>query len=171
MTVTIHADHPFAEPHEDPVRRFRGRVGGTVSLWTTGSGADRAGLTVTSYLVANGEPAHVLGLVDAESELAEVAAGTGTVAVQLLEWRHRDLAEVFAGQLPSPGGPFRSAEWHPTEWGPVLTDAPAWAGLRLLGEPRTAGWSLLLEGLLEHVEVGESSSPLLHRRGRYLTLG
>ena len=32
--VTIHAEHPFRDPEPDPVRRFRGRVGGTVSLWT-----------------------------------------------------------------------------------------------------------------------------------------
>jgi flavin reductase (DIM6/NTAB) family NADH-FMN oxidoreductase RutF len=79
--MTIHSDHPFAEPQQDPVRRFRGRVGGTVSLWTTGSGSARAGLTVTSYLVANGDPPHVLGLVDPESELAEAVVDTGTVVV------------------------------------------------------------------------------------------
>lgn len=171
MTVTIHTEHPFADPDDDPIRRLRGRVGGTVSLWTAGSGADRAGLTVTSYLVANGEPPHVLGLVDAESELAEAADDGATLTVQLLEWRHRDLAEVFAGLLPSPGGPFRAGEWEQTSWGPVLTDASAWAGVRLVGGSRTVGWSSLLEGVIEHVEVGESSSPLLHRRGRYVTVG
>jgi flavin reductase (DIM6/NTAB) family NADH-FMN oxidoreductase RutF len=168
--VTIHSEHPFAEHDDDPVRRLRGRVGGTVSLWTTGSGSDRAGLTVTSYVVANGEPPHVLGLVDPESELAESAARTGTLVLQLLEWRHRDVAETFAGLLPSPGGPFRAGTWQGTDWGPVLVGASAWAGVRLSGHPRTVGWSLLLEGSVEHVEVGESQRPLLHRRGRYLTL-
>lgn len=170
VLVTIHSDHPFAEPHDDSVRRVRGRIGGTVSLWTTGSERGRAGLTVTSYTVANGDPAQVLGLVDPESELADAVAETGTVVVQLLEWRHRDLAETFAGQLPAPGGPFRAAAWAATTWGPVLSDATAWMGVRLAERPRTVGWSLLLEGVVEHVEVGESSSPLLHRRGRYLTL-
>lgn len=170
MLVTIHSEHPFADPDDDPVRRFRGRVGGAVSLWTTGAGAARAGLTVTSYAVANGDPAQVIGLVDPESELADAVADSRAVVVQLLEWRHRDLAETFAGLLPSPGGPFRAGEWTPTAWGPALTDATAWAGVRLLGEPRTVGWSLLLEGAVEHVEVRESTRPLLHRRGRYLTL-
>lgn len=169
MVVTIHSEHPFADPQDDPVRRLRGRVGGTVSLWTTGDEGSRAGLTVTSYAVANGAPAHVLGLVDPESELADAVAGTGTVVLQLLEWRHRDLAETFAGLFPSPGGPFRAAEWSPTAWGPVLADATAWAGVRLVGEPRTVGWSLLLEGAVEHVELQESTAPLLHRRGRYRT--
>jgi flavin reductase (DIM6/NTAB) family NADH-FMN oxidoreductase RutF len=165
--MTIHSGHPFAEPREDPIRRFRGRVGGTVSLWTTGSGTARAGLTVTSYLVANGEPPHVLGLVDPESELGEAVVHTGTVVVQLLDWRHRDLAETFAGLLPSPGGPFRAGTWEETRWGPVLADTSAWVGVRLSGEARSAGWSLLLAGHVEHVEVGDPGAALMHRRGRY----
>ena len=32
--MTIHDTHPFADPHPDPVRRFRGRLGGAVTLWT-----------------------------------------------------------------------------------------------------------------------------------------
>ena len=47
--------NPFAGA-DDPVRRFRGRLGGAVSLWTTGEGAARTGLTVSSLMVANGEP-------------------------------------------------------------------------------------------------------------------
>jgi flavin reductase (DIM6/NTAB) family NADH-FMN oxidoreductase RutF len=168
--VTIHSDHPFAEPQDDPLRRWRGRVGGTVSLWTTGSGPTRAGLTLTSYVVVHGDPAHVLGAVDPESELAEAAADGAAVVVQLLEWRHRELAETFAGQLPSPGGPFRAGRWEQTEWGPVLSDTAAWLGLRLVGEPRPVGWSLLLDGAVEHVHLGDSDRPLLHRRGRYLPL-
>jgi flavin reductase (DIM6/NTAB) family NADH-FMN oxidoreductase RutF len=173
VLVTIHTEHPFADPDDDPVRRFRGQVGGTVSLWTTGPTTDGqlAGLTVTSYVVANGAPAHVLGLVDPESDLADAAAATGTLVVQVLAWRHRALAETFAGLLPSPGGAFRAGTWEQTAWGPALTDAIAWAGVRLLGEPRTAGWSLVLEGVVEHVELGDQGDPLLHRRGRYLTLG
>lgn len=171
MVVTIHSEHPFADPDDDPVRRFRGRVGGAVSLWTTGVGASRAGLTVTSYVVAHGDPAHVIGLVDPESELADAVGETEVAVVQLLEWRHRDVAQTFAGLMPSPGGLFRVGEWLETEWGPALSDAGAWAGVRILGRPRTAGWSLVLEGAIEHVELGESAEPLFHRRGRYLRPG
>ena len=165
--VTIHTEHPFAEPNDDPVRRFRGRLGGTVSLWTTGDGEARAGLTVSSFMVAHGDPAHVLALLDPDSDLARTALTTGTAVVQLLEWRHRDLAEAFAGLLPSPGGPFRTGDWRQTGWGPVLTSASAWAGVRLQPEPREIGWSVLVDGVVEHVEVGESTTPLVHYRGRY----
>ncbi|MGH3508669.1 MAG: flavin reductase, partial [Nocardioidaceae bacterium] len=60
--MTIRSEHPFAdpEPARDVVRRFRGRLGGTVSVWTSGSGDGRVGLTVSSLVVAQGEPGHVL---------------------------------------------------------------------------------------------------------------
>lgn len=169
--MTIHSEHPFADAVEDPVRRFRGRLGGGVSLWTSGTEARRAGLTVTSLLVAHGQPAHVLGALDPDSDLAEVAAETGTVVVQLLEWQHRDLAEAFAGLAPAPGGVFRLGAWEQTEWGPVLRTASAWVGLRLQEPSRTIGWSLLLDGTMERVWLGETTAPLVHRRGRYLRPG
>jgi flavin reductase (DIM6/NTAB) family NADH-FMN oxidoreductase RutF len=171
--MTIHSEHPFvpAEAERDPVRRLRGRVGGTVSLWTSGSGAERAGLTVSSYLVSPGEPAHVIGLLHPESELLERLLETGTAAVQLLQWRDRELADVFAGLFPAPGGAFRRGTWEQTPWGPVLTTASAWAGVRLPGDQdarRPAGWSDLVDTIVETVVIRDEDRPLVHRRGRYL---
>lgn len=168
--MTIHADHPFAGGDDDPVRRFRGRLGGTVSLWTAGEERERAGLTVTSFLLAHGSPARVVGALDPESELVELLAERRSGTVALLEWGHRDLAETFAGLLPSPGGAFRAGEWHQSAWGPVPVGCSAWLGMRLAEDPRPVGWSMLVEAEVEHVEVGESHQPLLHRRGRYRTL-
>jgi flavin reductase (DIM6/NTAB) family NADH-FMN oxidoreductase RutF len=171
--MTIHDTHPFLEPEpdRDPVRRLRGRLGGTVTLWTAGSGRARTGLTVSSMMLAHGDPAHALALVDPESELAAAVEGSGTAVVQLLEWSHRDLAEAFAGMMPAPGGAFRMASWQETEWGPRLDGASAWAGVRLHEPPQSVGWSLLLDGLVEHVQIEQESEPLLHRRGRYHRLG
>ena len=168
--VTIHSTHPFADPeHErDAVRRLRGRLGGTVTVWTAGAGPARAGLTVASLMVANGEPAHVLALVDPDSDLAATVEDTGACVVSVLEWPHRDLAEAFAGLAPAPGGVFTLGSWTDTDWGPRLEGASAWAGLRQAGEPREVGWSLLLDMTVEHLELGEESAPLVHRRGRYV---
>jgi flavin reductase (DIM6/NTAB) family NADH-FMN oxidoreductase RutF len=168
--VTIHSEHPFAEPESerDPVRRLRGRLGGAVTLWTTGEGRSRAGLTVSSLMIANGDPAHVLALVDPDSDFADAVEDTGTAVVQLLEWPHRDLAEAFAGLAPAPGGPFRTGTWVDTEWGPRLEGASTWAGVRVTSQQREVGWSLLLDMTVEHVEVGEEREPLVHRRGRYV---
>jgi flavin reductase (DIM6/NTAB) family NADH-FMN oxidoreductase RutF len=169
--VTIHGEHPFADPDDDrdAARRFRGRLGGAVSLWTadTSDHRGRAGLTVSSLMVAAGDPAHLLALVDPESDLAAALLETRIAVVQLLEWDHQQLAEAFASRFPSPGGPFRMAEWAETAWGPRLADASTWAGVRLAEEPRPVGWYTLVDAVVEHVEVGPETAPLLHRRGQY----
>lgn len=172
-SVTIHSEHPFLPPADqrDAVRRFRGRLGGTVTLWTTGQGTaarDRVGLTVSSLLVAGGEPAHVLALLDPDSYFSEALQRDRVAVVQLLEWEHRDLADAFAGMAPAPGGAFRMGEWKKTEWGPLLVGASAWAGVRLIQEEsRSVGWSVLADCVIEHAELGVETAPLVHRRGRY----
>jgi len=166
-SVTIHAEHPFLDPDPDPVRRLRGRLGGTVTLWTAGTDDARAGLTVSSVMVANGDPARVLGLLDPDSDLADALVRTGRGVVQLLGWRHRDLAEAFAGTAPAPGGPFRMADFEPTAWGPRLVDAGTWAGVSV-ESASPVGWSTLVTCVLDEVSVGDDVAPLVHRRGRYV---
>ena len=166
--VTIHSDHPFLEPERDPVRQLRGRLGGVVTLWTAGQGErplDRAGLTVTSALVANGEPPRLLALLDPDSDLADLLTETGLAMVSVLSWEDRDLAEAFGGTAPAPGGAFRQAEFVPTPWGPRLASATTWAGVRLESTAEV-GWSVLVTCVLEEVSVGDDD-PLVHRRGRY----
>jgi flavin reductase (DIM6/NTAB) family NADH-FMN oxidoreductase RutF len=165
--LTIHSGHPFLDPEPDPVRRLRGRVTGTVALLTAGDDRGRAGLTVTSLMVANGETPRILALVDPDSDLADVVARTRRAVVQLLSWTHRDLAEAFAGTAPAPGGPFRAADFEETPWGPRLAGAVTWAGARLESEAEV-GWSTLLTLLVDEVSVGDDDQPLVHRRGRYV---
>ncbi len=167
--MTIHSGHPFLPPEDDrrPVRRLRGRLACGVTVVATGTGRDRAGLTVASLLVADGEPALILALVDDEAELSAAVRRTGVAAVSMLGWEHRAVADVSAGTAPSPGGAFRTGTWTDTAWGPVLVDCQAWAGCRAVGEPRDLGWSLLLELEVERVEIGPEGDPLIHHRGRY----
>lgn len=171
--VTIHGEHPFLDPHADPVRRLRGRLGGAVTLWTSGggdSGTARAGLTVSSVMVAGGEPARVLGLLDPDSDLRAAMGTTGRAVVHLLQWSHRDLAEAFAGQMPAPGGLFTLGEWEQTAHGPRLLTAPTWASVELESTEQV-GWSDLVVARLVGVEVGDDGTPLEHRRGRYRRTG
>ena len=168
--MTIHSSHPFLEPEGErsPVRRLRGRLGGAVSLWTTGTGpADRAGLTVTSWLVADGEPGRVLALLDPDSDLADSLLATGRGVVQLLSWEHRDLADAFAGVAPAPGGPWRMAGWVDTDHGPRLASATTWALVSVESGADT-GWSHLVTCTIDSIEVGDDDDPLCHRRGRYV---
>src|SRR5690349_8848867 len=151
--MTIHSSHPFpSEP--DPVRRLRGRLGGAVTLWTSGDSTDRAGLTVTSVLVAGGEPGRVLGLLDPDADLTERLLETGTGVVQLLSWRHRGLADAFAGVAPAPGGAWRLGEWTQTPAGLRLSDATAWAEVTVeRDEP--LGWSTLVVCTLGDIELAD----------------
>jgi flavin reductase (DIM6/NTAB) family NADH-FMN oxidoreductase RutF len=168
--VTIHSEHPFETPDDDrdPVRRLRGRIGSTVSLWTSGAGVERAGLTVSSYLVATGDPGRVVALLHADSDLLDRLEETGTAVVALLSWRDQNLADAFAGTMPAPGGPFRLTEWEQTDWGPRPVGATTWMGVRLDPTSRhDVGWSVLVEAVIEHTVVGQEDVPLVHRRGRY----
>ncbi|MFI6758120.1 flavin reductase family protein [Micromonospora sp. NPDC050417] len=184
----IHDTDPFATPDSDrsPIRRMRGRLANAVTLWTAGGDGSTAmsdgstgmssgnagvrvapaGLTVSSMLVADGEPGRVLGLVDEESDFWEAASVTGRFAVATLSPTHRQLADQFAGLFPAPGGLFATGEWTSTGYGPVPADAGAWMGCRL-DASREYGWSLLVEATVELVELVGESVPMVYHRGRY----
>jgi flavin reductase (DIM6/NTAB) family NADH-FMN oxidoreductase RutF len=166
--VSIHHTDPFAAPDEErsPVRRLRGRLPSAVTLWTAPT---PAGLTVSSTLIADGDPARLFGLIDEESDLWAGVAEHGVFAVVALAATDRQLADRFAGLLPSPGGPFAAGEWRETPYGPVPAQAHPWAGCRLVGA-RPAGWALLVEAELIDIELAEVE-PLVHVRGRYRTVG
>jgi len=168
--MTIHTEHPFGTPEgeRDAARRLRGRLGGQVSLWTTGAGSARAGLTVSSLMVAMSEPSYVLGLLDPDSDLADRlrAEADARCVVQLLEWRHHDLAEQFAGQMPAPGGLFAAGTWVETPFGPRLTDVETWADC-VVHDVRELGWSIEVTCRIDSATLGIVDDPLLHRRGRY----
>jgi flavin reductase (DIM6/NTAB) family NADH-FMN oxidoreductase RutF len=166
--MTIHDSHPFAG-EDDPVRRFRGRLGGTVTLWTSGDPDSRAGLTVTSLMVANGETPRVLALLDPDSDLVEELRRTGRAVGPREHLHDRGLAEMFAGTAPAPGGMFRQAAFVDTAYGPRLASAATWAGVEL-EEEREVGWSALVTCRLVRAEAGEDVDPLGHRRGRWLRL-
>jgi 3-hydroxy-9,10-secoandrosta-1,3,5(10)-triene-9,17-dione monooxygenase reductase component len=160
----IYNSDPFATPESarSQVRRLRGRFAQTVTLWTA---PGPAGLTVSSCLVADGEPGRILGLIDEESELWSAVSTAGVFAVSLLSPEDRQLADRFAGQMPAPGGLFRQGEqWLETGFGPVLERT--WAGCRL-ESARATGWSLLVEATIADIHLTDPSTSLLHHRGSY----
>ena len=105
----IHHTDPFAMPtgQRSPVRRLRGRLAAPVTLWTA---PGPAGLTVSSTLVADGEPGRLLGLIDAGVRPLGGRRGAGRFAVTPLGPPHRQLADRFAGLLPAPGGLFAAGD-------------------------------------------------------------
>jgi 3-hydroxy-9,10-secoandrosta-1,3,5(10)-triene-9,17-dione monooxygenase reductase component len=168
--VSYTAD-PFATPAalRDPARRLRGRLASPVTVWTSGAPSAPSGLTVSSILVAEGEPSSVLGLVNSTTDLWEAVEETGAFVVHVLERRHRHLAERFAGRMPSPGGLFRELVIEPSDWGPKLTDVPNRALCRLAGA-RQVGYHNLVEAAIEGVEVESLEDPLAFYQGRYRLL-
>jgi flavin reductase (DIM6/NTAB) family NADH-FMN oxidoreductase RutF len=166
--MTIHSTDPFAVPDEEksPVRRFRGRLAAPVTLWTT---PGPAGLTVSSTLVADGDPGRVLGLIDEESDFWDAVSQSGRFAVTPLTPADRQLADRFAGLMPAPGGLFAAGAWQETSYGPVPAHAGAWAGCRFDSE-RPCGWALLVEAVIESVHVSTATEPLVHFRGKYADL-
>jgi 3-hydroxy-9,10-secoandrosta-1,3,5(10)-triene-9,17-dione monooxygenase reductase component len=168
----IHHTDPFATPEEDrsPVRRLRGRLAAPVTLWTGYGQRGPAGLTVSSVLVADGEPGRMLGLIDEESELWTAISGSGRFTVCPLGAGRERLADRFAGLEPAPGGLFAQGErWRETEYGPVLAGELTWAGCRVASS-RPLGWGLLVEGTIEEVTLEPDDPPLIRHRGRYRTL-
>ena len=172
--VTIHHSHPFAVGEQDrnPLRRFRGRMASPVSIWAATAHGTRAGWTLSSFLVADGDPGEVIGLIDEESPLADVLAESPTLTISLLGWGQRALADAFAGVAPAPGGPFALSNWQDTDWGPVLENSLGWIGARLKADPDHAGWGLLLRAVVERVEIQRDAADdlLCYVRGRYRSL-
>jgi flavin reductase (DIM6/NTAB) family NADH-FMN oxidoreductase RutF len=171
--VTIHSEHPFLppEPDRDPVRRLRGRMPQPVTVWCAQRGDARAGWTVSSLVLADGEPAEVAGLIDEDSDLADLAEATRTVAISVLAPTHRGLADALAGIAPAPGGAFRMGTWRETTWGPVLTDAVGWLGVELTDTESRLGWARLFRGWCAEVSLDpEAGEVLAHLRGRYRAL-
>jgi 3-hydroxy-9,10-secoandrosta-1,3,5(10)-triene-9,17-dione monooxygenase reductase component len=163
--VTIHYGDPFATPEQDrsPARRMRARLVAPATRWTT---PGPAGLTVSSTLIADGDPARVLGLVDDESDLWAALTAAHRFAVSPLRAGQQQLADRFAGLAPAPGGLFAQDAWRDTRYGPVPAAAGTWAGCRL-DASRRFGWALLVEGTIEQITLGGDESPLCHYRGRY----
>lgn len=127
-----------------------------------------SGWTVSSYLLAAGDPWRVVGVVNDDEDFTEVLAHTGRGTVALLDQQHRQLAEMFAGQHPAPGGPFAHATFEPSPWGPVLANAPA----RLAFEVESMaplGWLTQVTGRVVHVEIveGHDDAGLHHYRGQF----
>lgn len=166
--MTIHGDHPFVPPPDarDPVRRLRGRLAAPVTVITAGSGRDRTGLTVSSLVVTEGAPPLLHAVVGPLTDLWDTVEETGRFVVHVLSQDDHVLADVFAGVRPSPGGPFSGVETGDSAWGPVLADVPdrAFCSLRSAEE---VGYTGMLVGAIDTIEVSELTDPLVHFRGRY----
>lgn len=167
----IHSENPFlSEPGDrDQARRFRGRLPAGVTIVTAGSDSERTGLTVSSLFVVEGEPSRVYLVASPTTDLWSLAAESGRFVIHICRFEHHSLAEVFAGLSPSPGGLFAAVETTGSDWGPVLDDLPDRLHCTFVSREET-GWSGLIVGTVDRVEVSEITDPLVHFRSAYRRL-
>lgn len=161
---------PFQAPPEERRvdRRLRGRLLAPVTVWTAGSGERRAGLTVSSLLVAEGDPARLLGLLDPLSALHDALDSTGRFLVHVLGAGDERLAALFAGRLPA--DPFVEAAFVEHPFGPRLEGDRHVVCCRVdSSEP--AGFQVLVRAEIVEVHLaGAAAEPLGWYRGGYRSL-
>jgi 3-hydroxy-9,10-secoandrosta-1,3,5(10)-triene-9,17-dione monooxygenase reductase component len=170
--IRIGDQPPFAVPPDrrDPARRLRGRLVAPVTIWTAGRLPGGAGLTVSSVLVVEGQPAHLLGLIDPTSALWEAVQDTDAFVVQVLAAGDRALAERFSEVRPPIRGPFQGLGVADSPWGPVLAGDRPWAACRLVGST-PVGYGELVDGQIERLELPELKDPLAYLQGAYRSVG
>jgi len=167
----VHEDHPFETPGEqrDPARRFRGRLAGPVTIVTSGEGDHRTGLTVSSLVVAEGDPSRIYFLLGSTTDLFYGLEETGKFVVHLLEAGDQAIADIFAGLRPSPGGRFADLEVEESEWGPVLTAVKTRAFCTFEGGDEET-FFIVAEGRIDKLEISDVLNPLVYFRGKYRNL-
>lgn len=167
----VHEDHPFETPADqrDPARRFRGRLAAPVTIITSGSGDHRTGLTVSSLVVAEGDPSRIYFLLGSTTDLFYGLEETGKFVVHVLGSDDHATADVFAGLRPSPGGRFAGLAVEQSEWGPVLSDVKTRAYCTFEGGDEET-FFIVAEGRIDKLELGEMEDPLVYFRGKYRNL-
>ncbi|MCP3996457.1 MAG: flavin reductase [bacterium] len=167
----VHEEHPFETPQEqrDPARRFRGRLAAPVTVITAGEGDHRTGLTVSSLVVAEGDPSVIYFLLGSTTDLHYGLEETGKFVVHVLEEGNQEIADVFAGLRPSPGGRFAGLNVEQSKWGPVLSDVRTRAYCTYEGGDEET-FFIVAEGAIDKLELGDIEDPLVYFRGRYRTL-
>lgn len=140
-----------------------------VSIWTSEACGQRDGWTISSVMIADGEPAEIIALVDEDCDWWDLFSETGLACVNILGPGQGGIADAFARVAPSAGGVFRTGEWQDSSHGPRLTGAAAWAGVSLVTtDPEHSGWGLLVRAQVDWIEIAEGIEALEHRKGHYL---
>lgn len=173
MSEEPHLTYGFEDPFGTPAgerrldRRLRGRLVAPVTVWTAGTSSERVGLSVSSVLVAEGEPPEILGLLDPLSDLRRVLEETGVFVVHVLDETERRVASGFAGNYPA--DPFEGLEVNDTAYGPVMAGGRSVISCRF-SRAQGVGYQDLVTGTIEEIDLGAPAGPLTYYRGRFRRL-
>ncbi|MCL6091527.1 MAG: flavin reductase family protein [Actinobacteria bacterium] len=166
--ASLHFGDPWGDPPtaRDPLRRLRGHLVLPVTVWTAEVAPRHqlVGLTVSSVLLAQGDPGVLAGLLAPLSDLAGLLEKPGTrFVVHVLGANHRRLAQHFAGELPAPEEVLATTT---STYGPVL-QAVADRALCTSYAAKPFGWSLMVEAVIEEVQVAQAGGALAWHHGNY----
>ncbi len=170
--ASLRYGNPWADPPQarDPLRRWRGHLVLPVTIWLAdgGDGAAPVGLTVSSLLVGQGEPAVLAGVISPSTDLADaLSAPSSQFVVHLVGAGQRRLAQHFAGELPAPPELLAT---RPGPHGPVLEALGDRVFCRVTSS-KPFGWSVLVEAEVTDVDVGGTGKALAWYHGAFHEVG
>ncbi|SFB86848.1 NADH-FMN oxidoreductase RutF, flavin reductase (DIM6/NTAB) family [Bosea sp. CRIB-10] len=147
-------------------------LAGGVSVITTGQGADRTGLTVTSLSSLSAEPPTVMFGLNLSSSSFPVLARHRSFGVNFLNATQKQIADRFAGRAGEKG----EARYAGASWTTGVTGAPllegALAALDCEVEELIERHShAIVIGRVREVRLGGDDAALVYWRGDYERLG
>ncbi|GAA5125816.1 flavin reductase family protein [Haloechinothrix salitolerans] len=150
---------------------IRSLTRGVTVLTTSDNQGERYGVTTTGVCALSMDPPTLVVCVRRRSTLGAQLPRTRRFCVNVLSWRQRDIAEVFAGQRGVAVDRFKHGEWTTGVHGsPVLTDALASFECEvdlLYGYPN----HLIVVGSVRQVEEArEQDDPLVYASGQLSSL-
>lgn len=155
----------------DDFRLAMRRLVGAVSIVTTTDGRQSAGLTATAVTAFSAEPARLLACINLKGTTFRALVESRRMAINLLGWRHAELARRFGGAPLPHEQRFGLADWGVLATGaPVLLDALAVFDC-VVDEMMMAHSHAVLIGEIKSVRLGPAGeAPLLYANGEFTTL-
>lgn len=142
-----------------------------VTIVTSALGAERAGMTVSSFTSVSLEPPMVLVCLNKSTYTHQIVQQSGVYAISMLAAEQEALSNRFAGIEPGVLDRFEGLDLAIAETGsPLLPDALAWLDCRVTESLDTSTHTIFVAEVL-YAHVNPDAAPLVyHNRGyRLLT--
>jgi flavin reductase (DIM6/NTAB) family NADH-FMN oxidoreductase RutF len=145
-------------------RKIMGQFATGVTVVTTGEGAARTGLTVSSFTSLSLDPPLILVAIDNRSTSRDDIRRNGSFAVSILSVDQEEASRKFA--TPGPKD-FSTFAWKTAVTGaPILEGSLAWVDCRL-HSVLPGGDHEIFVGEIVAGDAGETQAPLLYYSGKY----
>ncbi len=160
-------DAPLAEL----VGAFKGamrRLAATVTIVTTGSAAERNGMTATAVSSVTTDPPALLVCVNRTASLHPSLLMGSRFCINLLHVQHAELSHLFGGKA-LPEERFQHGQWAFDEHGtPYLTDAQSNL-FCVVDALLDYGTHTIFVGKVKGIRLHGEVAPLIYRDGRFVS--